>query len=255
VSSTLKQALADGERVYGTMLALVRSPRWARVLAGSGLDYVVIDTEHSAYGRDEVADLIDTLDQAGITPIVRVPTPDPSWVRMAMDAGAHGVLAPYCETVDQVERVVAAAKSRPLKGALLDRLLSTGEPPSDQLIDYLGEANDTSFVIIAVESMPAVENLDGILQVKGIDAIFVGPHDLSCSLGMPEQYEHSDFEATVARILAKCTASGVPMTVHFPDLRLSRKWVEAGVQLVLHSSDVALLGAAVKHDLRTLRGT
>src|SRR5437867_5734501 len=109
----LKAVLEEGGRVYGTMVCLTRNPRWARVLGGLGFDYVIVDTEHSAFSRGEVADIAAMLQQAGVAPIVRVPTPDPHYVTMAMDAGAHGVLAPYCESVEQVRGVVGGAKWRP----------------------------------------------------------------------------------------------------------------------------------------------
>jgi 4-hydroxy-2-oxoheptanedioate aldolase len=251
----MRQTLAQGERVYGTMLTLARNPRWARALAHVGLDYVIIDTEHSAFGRGEVADMIAAYDQARVAPLVRVPIPDAHYVTMAMDAGAHGVLVPYCETVEQVKTAVGAAKWRPLKGALLDRAVETGEFPGEELEQYLVRRNRDSFLIIGIESVPAVENLSAILDVAGVDAVFVGPHDLSCSLGTPEQYDHADFEAALEQIIQTCAARKVPMTVHFSDLELSRKWAQRGVSLILHSSDVGSLCGAFRHDFGALRGT
>ena len=249
----MRGTLSGGGRAYGMMLGLVRSPRWARALVGSGLDFVVIDTEHSAYSRPEVADLAAAFDQLGIAPIVRIPIPDRHYVTMAMDAGAHGVMAPYCETVDQVKSVTGPAKWRPLKGALLDRAVEMGELPGEELQGYLAERNRNSFVIIGIESAPAAENLEAILEVQGVDAIFVGPHDLSCSLGIPEQYDHPEFEATVTRVLDACNARGLPLTIHFSHLELTRRWAKAGVRLVLHSSDIGLLPAAVRADFGGLR--
>ncbi len=251
----MRQALANGERVYGTMLALARNPRWARALAYVGLDYVIIDTEHSAFSRGEVADMIAAYDQVGIAPLVRVPIPEAHYVTMAMDAGAHGVLVPYCETVEQVKTAAGAAKWRPLKGALLDRAVETGEFPSEELKQYLTRSNRDSFVIIGIESVPAVENLAAILDVAGVDAVFVGPHDLSCSLGIPEQYDHAQFEAALEQIIRTCASRETPMTVHFSDLELSRKWAQRGVCLILHSSDVSSLARALRRDFGALRET
>jgi 4-hydroxy-2-oxoheptanedioate aldolase len=110
------------------MVSLTRNPRWARVMGRLEFDYVIVDTEHSAFSRGEVADMVAMLERVGIVPIVRVPTPDPHYVTMAMDAGAQGVLAPYCETVEEVQGVVGGAKWRPLKGALIERALRSGRP-------------------------------------------------------------------------------------------------------------------------------
>src|ERR1051326_6958983 len=147
----LNAVLRSGVRVYGTMVSLTRNPRWGRVLGRVGFDYVIVDTEHSPFSRGEVADIVAMLERVGVVPIVRVPTPDAHYVTMAMDAGAHGVLAPYCETVEQVQGVIGGAKWRPLKGALLDRAVETGEFPSDATRDYLARNNRNSIAIIGIE--------------------------------------------------------------------------------------------------------
>ena len=112
----IKATLKGGGRVFGTMLSIGRSPRWIPVLDGVGLDYVIIDTEHSPRSRGELGDFLTMFNTTDVAPFVRIPIPDSHYVTMAMDAGAQGVLAPYCETVNQVKEVVAATKWRPLKG-------------------------------------------------------------------------------------------------------------------------------------------
>jgi 4-hydroxy-2-oxoheptanedioate aldolase len=249
----LKAVLQEGGRVYGTMVCLTRNPRWARVLGGLGFDYVIVDTEHSAFSRGEVADIAAMLQQVGIAPIVRVPTPDPHYVTMAMDAGAHGVLAPYCESVEQVRGVVGGAKWRPLKGALLDRAITTGKFPSEATEAYLNRRNTNSVVMIGIESVPAMEKLEAILEVPGIDAIFIGPNDLSISLGVPDQYDHPDFVAAVERILRTCDARRIPVAAHFSNPAPAAKWLEAGVRFVLHSSDGRALAEGYRGEFQMLR--
>jgi 4-hydroxy-2-oxoheptanedioate aldolase len=104
----LKATLQAGGRVFGTMISLGRNPRWIPILSDVGLDYVIIDTEHSPRSRGELGDYLAMFNTTGVVPIVRIPIPDSHYVTMAMDAGAQGVLAPYCETVDEVKEVVAA---------------------------------------------------------------------------------------------------------------------------------------------------
>ena len=133
----LKETLKGGGRVYGTMISVSRNPRWIPVLDGVGLDYVIIDTEHNPRSRGELGDFLVMFNTIGVVPIVRIPIPDSHYVTMAVDAGAQGVLAPYCETVEQVREVVAAAKWRPLKGESVDRLVATGEHVSDATKAYL----------------------------------------------------------------------------------------------------------------------
>jgi 4-hydroxy-2-oxoheptanedioate aldolase len=249
----LKAVLRDGGRVYGTMVSLTRNPRWGRVLGRLGFDYVIVDTEHSPFSRGEVADMVTMLERVNIVPIVRVPTPDPHYVTMAMDAGAQGVLTPYCETVEQVKGVVGGAKWRPLKGALLDRAVETGEFPSDETREYLARANRNSVLIVGIESVPAIQNLEAILDVPGIDAIFVGPHDLSVTLGVPEQYDHPRFEDALGRVVEICNARKVPVAVHLHNQKLATRWMERGVRFVLHSSDTRALAEGFRVDFDALR--
>ena len=185
----LKATLKAGGRVFGTMLNVTRSPAWVPTFDAVGLDYVVVDTEHAPLGRGEMGALLHSFRASGVVPIVRIPIPTSHYVTMAMDAGAQGVLAPYCETAEQAAEVVAAAKWRPLKGEAVDRVMASGEHVSDATRAYLEENNKNSVAIIGVESRAAVDNLENILSVPGIDGIFVGPNDMSISLGVPDQYD------------------------------------------------------------------
>ncbi len=233
----LKQKLADGGIVYGTMLSTARNPRWTTAISNFGLDYVVIDTEHSPRGRDEVADFLAAFTFSGVVPIIRVPIPDSHYVTMALDAGAQGVLAPYCETVDEVKEVVGAAKWRPLKGELVRRAVEKGEFPSEESRRYLENRNRNNVCIIGIESVPAIENLDSILKVNGIDAIFVGPNDLSISLGIPDQYDGPKYDEALETIIAICQKHNKPMLFHHQTIELTTKWLRKGVRFVLYSSD------------------
>lgn len=248
-----REVLKNRGMVYGTMLSLTRNPRWARVLGGLKFDYIIVDTEHSPFSRGEVADFVAMLQRVDVVPIVRVPTPDPHYVSMAIDAGAHGVLAPYCETVEQVKGVVGAAKLRPMKGELLERALNSVEFPSDETKEYLKNFNRNSLVMIGIESVPAVDNLEAILQVEGIDVIFVGPHDLSVSLGIPEKTSHPDFEKTVRHIIQVCDAKNIPVAIHLHNVESSSKWIKEGMRFVLFGSDGRAMFEGFRRDFDALR--
>jgi len=249
----LKKKVQAGGIVYGTMLSTSRNPRWALPLAGFGLEFVVIDTEHSPRSRADVADFLAAARDSGAVLIVRIPIPDSHYVTMALDAGAHGVLAPYCETVEEVEEVVEAAKWRPLKGALVRRVTQTGKFPSAATKKYLEERNKHTVCLIGIESVPAIENLDNILKVPGIDGIFVGPNDLTISLGIPDQYEHPDYERALRRILAACKKRRVPVMVHHHTVELTTKWLREGARFVLHGSDVRLMHAGVRAEFGAVK--
>ena len=249
----LKAKTRAGGIVYGTMLSVARNPRWAATIAGLGLDYVIIDSEHAPRGRSEIADLIAGLGGVDIVPIVRVPIPSSHYITMALDAGAQGILAPYCETPDEVREVVGASKWRPLKGDLLRRVVEQGEFPSDASREYLERRNRNGVCIVGIESVPAMEALEEIVAIEGVDAIFVGPNDLSISLGVPDQYDHPKYEAALRTIIATCQARNVPVLIHHQTAELSQKWLREGARFVLHCTETRAMHNAFRADFSAIR--
>ena len=235
------------------MISLGRNPRWIPILSGVGLDYVIIDTEHSPRSRGELGDYLTMINTTGVVPIVRIPIPDPHYVTMAMDAGAQGVLAPYCETVEEVKAVVAAAKWRPLKGEAVRRLVESGEHVSDATQAYLEDRNRNSVAIIGIESVAAVNILDKMLDVPGIDGIFVGPNDLSISLGAPDQYDLPEYQNTVKQIINTAEGRGIPVLVHHQTPELSTYWISQGARFILHGTDRRALTEGFRADFSQLR--
>jgi 2-keto-3-deoxy-L-rhamnonate aldolase RhmA len=251
----LRAAMRGEQTVYGTMLMMARGPRWGAVLGRIGFDYIIIDTEHSPFGRQEVAELTPVLAAAGVAPVVRVPYPDGYQVRIAMDAGAHGVLVPYVERPEEAREAVAAARYRPLKGALLEQA-STGAFVNDEVRAYLEERmNRNSVVIIGIESTPAVDNLEAILDVPGIDAIFIGPHDLSVSLGIPEQYDDPRFVEAVRHIIQTSQARGIPAGGHWMQVDQVQRWQAEGSRFILFNVDARALTEGYRRDLEVIKGT
>ena len=249
----LKNKTQSGGIVYGTMLSLARNPKWGDAVAEWGLDYVVIDSEHASRGRTEITDLIAGIKTADVAPIVRVPIPSAHYVTMAMDAGAHGVLAPYCETVDEVREVVGSVKWLPLKGEYVDRAVREGKFPSDASRDYLAKRNSNNVCLIGIESLPALNNLPNILEVDGIDGIFVGPNDMSTSLGIPDQTDHPEYEEALRKVIALCSAKNVPVLIHHQSVELTQKWLREGARFVLYSSDRRSLHNAFRAEFGAIK--
>ena len=249
----LKDRVQNGGIVYGTMISMGRNPRWGSAFSNFGIDYAIIDTEHSPRGRTDVADFIAAFSFSGVVPIVRIPIPDSHYVTMALDAGAQGILAPYCETVAEAKEVVGAAKWRPLKGELLRKAVDSGEFPSQATKEYLEARNRNNVCIVGIESVPAIENLENILRIQGIDAIFVGPNDLSITLGIPDQYDHPDYEAALREIISKCQAAGVPTLIHHQTVELTTKWLQEGARFVLYSSDARSMHNAYRDEFGAIK--
>ena len=249
----LKATLQEGGRVYGTMITHGRNPRWVEALGGIGLDYVVIDTEHGPRSRAEMADYLAAFSNSPVVPIIRIPIPTSHYVTMALDAGSQGILAPYCETVEQVKEVIGAAKWRPLKGEAVKHLMDSGQHVSEDTRAFLENRNRNTVAIIGIESVEAVNNLEDILQVPGIDGIFVGPNDISISIGYPDQYDRPEYQEIVKKVIDTSEAHGIPTLVHHQTADLSSHWVRQGARFVLHTTDRRTLAEAYRREFAALR--
>ncbi|MEM7252233.1 MAG: aldolase/citrate lyase family protein [Pseudomonadota bacterium] len=249
----LKRTLRQGGHVFGFMISAMASARFGSALAGSTVDYAIIDAEHGSRDRAEIQTLVTMLRQADVTPVVRIPVPKREWVAMALDAGTAGVLVPYCETVAEVEEVVATAKWHPLKGEYLMRAKREGVFPSKETKKYLANRHKESFVIIGIESEPAVDNLDDILAVGDIDGIFIGPNDMSTSLGIPDDYKNPKYLNVIKKVIKKSEAAGVPVMVHQQTVDTSTTAIKLGARFVLHSSDARMLQRIAQEEMNALR--
>ena len=171
-----------------------------------------------------------------------------------LDGGALGVIAPYVESPEQVRDLVGATRLRPLKGDRLRAALDDRNSMEPELRDYLERRNESTLLIINIESVPAVERLDEILAVNGVDSVLIGPHDLSCSLGIPEQYDHPKFDEAVRRIFETARRHNVGAGIHYwEEIDKEVEWSKAGGNLIMHSADVTLFQKQLKADMNELR--
>ena len=254
----LREALRSGRRVYGT-LVVADSPMWPPAVGQiPGLDFVFIDTEHQAIDRSKLSWMCRTYDALGLAPVVRLPAADAMQAAIAMDAGARGLIAPYVETPEQIRAAAGAVRYRPVKGALLEEWLAAGAASRDVLGEYINRRNEQSLLIINVESIPAMERLDELLSVPELDAVLIGPHDLSCSLGIPEEYTNPRFIAAVEQILDRARAAGRGAGIHYvfqdvSGLEQEIAWAKRGANLILHSADIIAFRFSMRADLARLR--
>ena len=249
----LKATLKAGKPVFGFMIAAIEGLRWSRVYAGSTLDYIIIDWEHTSRSRARIAEIVTSIKSAGVTCIIRTPNTDDSYVAIALDAGADGVLVPYCETVEEVRRCANKVRFHPLKGEYFERVGLTGELPSEKTREYLHNRHKDHLFIMGVESEPCVNRLDELLQCAEIDGIFVGPNDLTTSLGIPDEVDNPQYLEVLKHIIDTGEKYGVPTMVHQQSIETSTKAIELGSRFVLHSSDVGILLKGIQNDFAELR--
>ncbi len=248
----LIQALRGGRRVYGTAI-YSPSPIWPRVVTNLDLDMVFIDTEHTPQDRNMISWMCNAFAALDLAPVVRIPEPNPYLAQMTLDGGAHGIIAPYVESPEQVKALGGAVKFGPLKGERLRAALDGEAELEPELAEYLARRNENKALFINIESVPALENLDAILSLPYIDCVLVGPHDLSCSLGFPEQYDHPDFQAAIRTIISKSRGAGVGIGIHHNFAHHEIEWVKAGANLVMHSSDISAFNRALTAEFKQIR--
>lgn len=246
-------ALHAGRRVYGTCITSP-TPKFPAMAGATGLDFVFIDTEHTAIDRSMLNWMCEAYNAEGLTTIVRTPAPDPYQACMALDGGAAGVVAPYVESVEQVRALVGAVKYRPLKGRVLYDALEGRKPLDAATQAFLAARNAAKVAIINVESVPALERLDEIASVPGLDGFFVGPHDLSINLGVPEDYDHPRFAEAITKIIQTARRHMIGVGIHYSGaLDKQIGWAKEGANIMIHGSDISLLNDAIRAMTGTLR--
>ncbi|MHC5061066.1 MAG: HpcH/HpaI aldolase family protein [Planctomycetota bacterium] len=251
----LSNALKNGSRVYGTLVTSP-SPIMPEWLKSIDLDYVFIDTEHIPIGRHMLSWMCQVYKAINLAPIVRIPRPDPYEACKVLDGGASGIVAPYVETVEEVKALTGAVKFRPLKGRKLAEVLDRSCELEASLAAYIRKRNQGRSLVINIESVPAIENLGNLLEVPGVDAVLIGPHDLSVSLGIPEEYSHPKFDKAVRTIIETARAKGVGAGIHcWGNIEQNIDWVRHGANMVLRHADVTIFAEALQKEVGHIRKT
>ena len=250
----IREALHEGRYVYATAAVAV-SNLWPELLRQAAVDFVFVDSEHTPLGRESLSWLCRSYASVQLPTVVRIPSPDPFQAAMVLDGGARGFVAPYLETAAQVRELTAVARYRPLKGARVAAAIADPQTLEPQLREYLHERNADTLFLANIESLPAIENLEAMLNVGSIDAVLIGPHDLSCSLGIPEQYDHPRFDEAVRHIFRVARQHRVGAGIHFwTSVQQEIAWARtAGANLIMHASDSALFGQTLCRDLQEIR--
>ncbi len=248
----LQAALRGGETVLGT-LVVSTSPFWPKIIKDCGADFVFIDTEHIAIDRERLSWMCRTYAALGLPPLVRITDQNPNQATVALDDGAAGVIAPYVESAETARALRGATKLRPLKGHRLEDALSGGSLPSP-LGEYIGDRAGSNILILNTESVPAIEALDEILDTEGVDAVLIGPHDLTTSLGVPEQYDHPDFLKAAETIFQKARSRGVGAGIHaWFSMEEQARFVSMGANLLIHKADVIFFRQGMMAEMSELR--
>ncbi len=241
ISNKVKQRLGEGHVVIGQWISLP-SPAVAELVSSVGLDWLVIDTEHGPADWETVEEIVRAMKGTETAPFIRVPANDPALIKKGLDRGVLGVVVPLVSTAAQATAAVAAAKFPPagMRGVAGTRASRYGL----DLADYVAQWNQQSLVICQVETPEATQNAEAIAAVAGVDVLFVGPNDLSATLGVFRQFEHPDFKRAVDRILSAARTHRKTAGIMASSADDALMWIERGFRFVSVSSDARTLAAA-----------
>lgn len=232
--------LARHGRPLAGMWVCSGSPLIAELCAGSGLDWLLIDAEHSPNGLESLLAQLQAVHGYPILPVVRPPALDPVVIKQYLDLGAQTLLIPMVDTAELAELAVRSTRYPPRGirgvGSALARASRW-----NRIDGYLGSASDSISVIVQIESAEAVANIEQIAAVDGLAGVFIGPSDLAASMGHLGQQDHPEVVAAVEHCLAVAARLGVPAGVNAFGETLARRYITAGASFVLVGADVALL--------------
>ncbi len=241
----LKERLKAGERVYGTMVRMERNPAFCIVAKECGLDFVMFDCEHAAYNLETLHDLFQMAHALDLTALLRVPMLDKESISRSLDAGAKGVMVPMTETPEQAKEIVRWSKYAPIG----DRGFCSGVGsmyyrPQPDLSAAMEEINSQVLSIAQIETALAIENVEAIAATEGIDALIVGPNDLSISLGIPGKLLDPMEYTAIRRVADACKANGKAFGIHGPDSL--QVLFAKDINLCISSTDIDLMRAGIR---------
>jgi 4-hydroxy-2-oxoheptanedioate aldolase len=242
----LRQRVRGGAALLGTF-SVIPSTDVVELIALAGFDFVILDMEHGPYTLESVHTALLAAAAHRLPAVVRVPDSGPALIGAVLDLGADGVLVPQVDSAYAAEEVVAAARFAPLG--------TRGSNPWVRAARYdgsprwLAESNERTLVMVMVEAAAAVRDIDKIVAVDGLDAVFLGPVDMSHALGVPGQPEHPRVLETLTEVAGRATAAGMAAAVFAPDAARARRWSARGLRLVACAVDSRM----ILDGLRTVR--
>lgn len=251
--NNFKNRLKKGATVIGPFMKSI-DPAFIEVAGNSGFDFVILDMEHGPAGFSELQDLIRAAQLANTIPIVR--TSDSSEISIAkpLDLGALGIQIPQVTSVKMVKDCIKAARFFPKGERGVCRFVRAANYSSLSREEYFKKANEV-LIIIQIEGKEAIHDIDNILKVEGIDIIFIGPYDLSQSLGVPGQINHPLVVEAMNKIVKKARSLGIVVGAFTDTLQLAEMWKKAGVQYISYSVDVGIFTTICRQLVKELKAT
>ncbi len=249
----LKEAFRQNQVVIGTWVFEFNSSGIARLLASTGVDFVVYDMEHSGFGMDSIKALLSQSRPLDLAVLVRPPAGEYHLIAPLLDAGANGIIVPKVESAREAERIADACRYFPLghRGAAFS--ISHDDYLSGNIPQKMKAANDGMICGLLVETTAGVENVEEIVSVPGVDLIWLGFLDLSISMEVPGQFNHPRFTEALEHVLNACKRRGIPAGILAGDAQQALHYINQGFRCISYSGDIWLLQKALSEGVNEVR--
>ncbi|KAF7554661.1 hypothetical protein G7046_g6750 [Stylonectria norvegica] len=254
-SNRLGTALSQGKTSLGAW-QMIPGANVSRLLARSGVDWVLVDCEHGNIDDGAMHDAVPAIAALGVSPIVRLPDLQGWMVKRALDSGAHGIVVPLLRTVEEAKQLVQAAKFPPLgKRGFGSPIAPERFHPVPSFTEYLQHANDALLTIVQIETQEALDSVDGIAEVKGIDALFIGPFDLGNNIGHPiiNGVMAPELHAAIAKVLAASKKAGKKCGVYCTGGEQAKHYAGQGFDMMNVATDYTALEFTLKEQINFAR--
>lgn len=239
LNNTTKAKLAAGETVLGCFIRYAE-PSLAEYIALQGWDFLIFDGEHGTLQPKDIEDLSRATELRGVTPIARVTTNQPSLILRTLDAGVHGIHVPWVNTPAEVEAAVQAVKYGPrgIRGLAGVRAADWGM--AESIGDYTMRANRETLLVIHIETAEAADAAEEYVEIDGVDVIFMGPTDLSHSLGVPGELKHPKVVEAMERVTKVVNGSPKALGLYVGNAEAAAEWRDKGASYLATGSDTFL---------------
>jgi 4-hydroxy-2-oxoheptanedioate aldolase len=250
VTNSLKRRLLDGRKVFGSWLHLAH-PAATEAMASAGYDFLFIDDEHGPGSLQDTLLQLQVLAATPVAPVVRVPWNDQVYIKRLLDIGATSIMIPMIESADQARAAVAACRYPPkgMRGFGPWREMGRGA----DMVEYVRHAHENLLIIGQIESAKAVAHIDEIAAVDGLDLLYIGPNDLSGSIGRFREFEHPEVARAIERAFAGIRRAGKPAGIVPYGPHDTADLFRAGYAMIAAGTDLALMRGAAAADVAAYR--
>jgi 2-keto-3-deoxy-L-rhamnonate aldolase RhmA len=252
--NAVKRALKEGRMQLGMNFGQLRSAEIPRLLAAAGFDWAFIDTEHGNFDLETVNDVCRVSRLAGLSPIVRVADLQYSLVARALDCGAQGIIFPRMEDPRLLETALSWTKFPPAGVRGYGLMASQTDYETHPFSDVIDHVNQNTLTVLQIESGKAVEAREEILSVPGIDAVMIGPADLSISLGVPGDFQNPKMIEAMEAIRDTCARRGIAPGTQTRSVPQAKFWKERGMKFLGCGSDIGFLFEKARETAQALAG-